>query len=106
MNTVAIPEPLTALNPLVECRFCGKQNAIDSTHCRGCGNEFAEVTVSDTSKGQRIQNFSAWQQVSARPITAANTGPPRARWLYWIGGVAVASLCIAVLAFLLYRLPV
>ncbi|CAN5790751.1 hypothetical protein BH11PSE13_BH11PSE13_07380 [soil metagenome] len=106
MNATVPSDSLTALENLVECRFCSKQNAVDSTHCRGCGNEFGEVALSDTSKGQRIKNFSAWQQVSVRAPTTVDTGPPRAPWLHLIGGVAVASLCIAVLAFLLYRLPV
>jgi hypothetical protein len=106
MNTTATADPSTALNPAVECRLCGKQNAMDATHCKGCGNEFAEVTLSDTSRGQRIKNFNAWQQVSVRAPTTVDIEPPRAPWLYLIGGVAVASLCIAVLAFILYRLPV
>lgn len=104
--TTDATDPSTSLKAAFECRLCGKQNAMDAMHCSGCGNAFAEVILGDTSRGQRIKDFSAWQQVSVRAPTMIDSQPPRAPWLYLIGGVAVASLCIAVLAFLLYRLPV
>lgn len=107
MRTDASIDPATrTLNTSWECQLCARQNSMDSMHCTGCGNEFTEVPLNDSTKGQRIQNFSAWQQGSVRNqrISVAAAEIPSARWPYWLGGSALASSGIAVLFFLLSRL--
>ena len=105
MKTIATFEhdaPTTL--PSTECPICGKQTVAHAGRCTDCGHQFVDAPI-NTTKGQRIQNFSAWQQVSAGIRRHDTPEARRLRWPYWLGGAVVALICIAVLAYLLLLLP-
>ena len=105
MKSIASFEPDgPATLPSTECPICGKQTVAHAGRCTDCGHQLFDAPI-DTTKGQRIQNFSAWQQVSAGIRRQHTPEARRVRWPYWSGGVVVALICIAVLAYLLLLLP-
>ena len=106
ITTASTERGTPALNSLRECELCARPNPVASMHCIGCGSEFFKVLPNDTTKGQRIQNFSAWQQGSVRAHRASTAAAeiPTTRWLYWLVGSALATACIVMLLFLLSRL--